>query len=92
MLILAGMFLWVHLVVEVLRSCYSDWDLEKSSKSLPKGLEAASVLNRSPTMSSELIFSQIWTDTRQDCAGTGRRSCYQHSRVDGMLTKTTESL
>ncbi|KAH6710613.1 hypothetical protein BKA61DRAFT_612024 [Leptodontidium sp. MPI-SDFR-AT-0119] len=36
-----GMFLWVHLVVEVLRSCYSDWDLEKSSKSLPKGLEAA---------------------------------------------------
>ncbi|PVH71621.1 hypothetical protein DL98DRAFT_363413, partial [Cadophora sp. DSE1049] len=35
------MFLWVHLVVEGLRSCFSDWDLERNAKSLPKGLEAA---------------------------------------------------
>ena len=37
----SGMFLWVHLVVEELRGCYSDWDLKESAESLPKGLEAA---------------------------------------------------
>ncbi|KAK0110163.1 hypothetical protein ONS95_002814 [Cadophora gregata] len=36
-----GMFLWVHLVVEGLKGCYSDWDLERNTRCLPKGLEAA---------------------------------------------------
>ncbi|PVH68513.1 hypothetical protein DL98DRAFT_599456 [Cadophora sp. DSE1049] len=36
-----GMFLWVHLVVEELRGCFSDWDLEQSAESFPKGLGAA---------------------------------------------------
>lgn len=44
-LILPGMFLWVHLVIEELRSCFSDWDLAECANSLPKGLEAASVVN-----------------------------------------------
>jgi hypothetical protein len=35
------MFLWVRLVVDELRQCYSDADLEERSTSLPKGLEQA---------------------------------------------------
>jgi hypothetical protein len=37
----AGMFLWVRLVVEELRYCYSDADLEERAVSLPRGLEEA---------------------------------------------------
>ncbi|TVY65596.1 Vegetative incompatibility protein HET-E-1 [Lachnellula suecica] len=36
-----GMFLWVRLVVEELRYCYSDADLENAATSLPKGLQKA---------------------------------------------------
>ncbi|KAF8859961.1 PLU-1-domain-containing protein [Acephala macrosclerotiorum] len=36
-----GMFLWVRLVVEELRNCFSDWDLEDRANSLPRGLKAA---------------------------------------------------
>jgi hypothetical protein len=39
-----GMFLWVRLVVEELRNCFSDWDLEEKANSLPKGLDEAYVL------------------------------------------------
>lgn len=35
------MFLWVRLVVEELRYCYSDADLESTATSLPKGLKEA---------------------------------------------------
>jgi hypothetical protein len=35
------MFLWVRLVVEELRYCYSDADLEERAVSLPRGLEEA---------------------------------------------------
>lgn len=37
------MFLWVRLVVEELRQCYNDTDLEEKAMSLPKGLEQAYV-------------------------------------------------
>jgi hypothetical protein len=36
-----GMFLWVRLVVEELKYCYSDAALEETATSLPKGLKAA---------------------------------------------------
>jgi hypothetical protein len=35
------MFLWVRLVVEELRHCYSDLDLEETVTSLPRGLKEA---------------------------------------------------
>ena len=35
------MFLWVRLVIEELRNCYSDGDLEEKANSLPKGLDEA---------------------------------------------------
>lgn len=38
-----GMFLWVRLVIEELRNCFSDWDLEDRANSLPRGLKAAYV-------------------------------------------------
>jgi hypothetical protein len=38
---ISGMFLWVRLVIDELRSCYSDWDLEATANSLPRGLKAA---------------------------------------------------
>ena len=36
-----GMFLWVRLVVDELKYCYSDAALEETATSLPKGLKAA---------------------------------------------------
>ncbi|KAM3064939.1 hypothetical protein ACMFMF_011556 [Clarireedia jacksonii] len=36
-----GMFLWVRLVVDELKYCYSDAALEETTTSLPKGLKAA---------------------------------------------------
>ena len=36
-----GMFLWVRLVVDELKYCYSDVTLEETARSLPKGLKAA---------------------------------------------------
>ncbi|KAH6692826.1 hypothetical protein BKA61DRAFT_714437, partial [Leptodontidium sp. MPI-SDFR-AT-0119] len=36
-----GMFLWVRLVVDELRTCGSDWELEERAKSLPRGLKKA---------------------------------------------------
>jgi hypothetical protein len=36
-----GMFLWVRLVVDELKYCYSDGALEETARSLPKGLKAA---------------------------------------------------
>ncbi|KAH6714004.1 hypothetical protein BKA61DRAFT_428897, partial [Leptodontidium sp. MPI-SDFR-AT-0119] len=36
-----GMFLWVQLVVDELRGCGSDWELEDRAKSLPRGLKRA---------------------------------------------------
>ncbi|KAH7409681.1 hypothetical protein BKA64DRAFT_404683 [Cadophora sp. MPI-SDFR-AT-0126] len=36
-----GMFLWVRLVSEELRSCGSDWNLEQTANSLPRGLKKA---------------------------------------------------
>jgi hypothetical protein len=38
------MFLWVRLVVEELRNCFSDLDLEEKANSLPKGLDKAYAL------------------------------------------------
>jgi len=35
------MFLWVRLVIEELRQCYNDADLEERALGLPKGLEKA---------------------------------------------------
>ena len=35
------MFLWVHLVVEELRYCYSDAELDERATKLPRGLEEA---------------------------------------------------
>jgi len=35
------MFLWVRLMVDELRQCYSDADLEERATGLPKGLEKA---------------------------------------------------
>ncbi|KAF8865135.1 hypothetical protein BDZ45DRAFT_474377 [Acephala macrosclerotiorum] len=36
-----GMFLWVRLVVDELRNCFSDWDLEEKANCLPRGLNEA---------------------------------------------------
>ncbi|KAH7308822.1 hypothetical protein BKA65DRAFT_174630 [Rhexocercosporidium sp. MPI-PUGE-AT-0058] len=36
-----GMFLWVRLVVDELRACGSDWELEEKAESLPRGLKKA---------------------------------------------------
>jgi hypothetical protein len=38
-----GMFSWVRLVVEELRNCFSDLDLEGKFDRLPKGLDEAYV-------------------------------------------------
>ena len=38
-----GMFSWVRLVVEELRNCFSDLDLEGKVNRLPKGLDEAYV-------------------------------------------------
>jgi hypothetical protein len=35
------MFLWVRLVVDELKHCYSDAALEEAATNLPKGLKAA---------------------------------------------------
>jgi hypothetical protein len=36
-----GMFLWVRLVVDELKYCYSDAALEETATRLPKGLKVA---------------------------------------------------
>jgi hypothetical protein len=50
------MFLWVRLVVEELRNCFSDWDLEEKANSLPKGLDEAYLLLRLPNESNTNIL------------------------------------
>jgi len=47
---LLGMFLWVRLVVEELKNCFSDWELESQANSLPKGLDEAYVLSQFGTI------------------------------------------
>ncbi|KAL3427321.1 NACHT domain-containing protein [Phlyctema vagabunda] len=36
-----GMFIWVRLVIEELRNCYTDADIEATALKIPKGLEKA---------------------------------------------------